>query len=653
MDLAASTEQSLLPFSDFRPASRGRTAIGKAFASGKKAPRIDPQVLAALHDHDRVLFLDVETTGLSRHYDDITLVGWLFDGVYRVLVAGDDSQQLLRALSIAAAIVTFNGTLFDLAFLRKTFPNIDLPKIHVDLRYLARRADLTGGQKAIERQLQISVRAGLEDVDGAHAVLLWHRYLRGDSHSLRRLIEYNRCDVIAMRQILDDVLDRLVIDPDLWQAQSRFSERPYVNSGWAASDAVLPDASRLNRPKSTFDSLFAGTAASNAIIVGIDLTGSEKRPSGWCILRGKVAETGMVATDNEMVERILALSPDLVSIDSPLSIPFGRSRVDDNDPSRSQFGIMRQCERELKRRGINVYPCLLPSMQGLTKRGTALAKRLREYGVPVIESYPGAAQDIMGIPRKGAGEEFLKQGLADFGVYGSFTTRPVRHDELDAVTSALVGSFFLAGKYEPLSGPAEDALIIPDLNANRGPIVVGISGRICAGKTTAARFLERQGFAYTRFSSAIDQEILDRGGKPDRESRQRIGLEINRTKGQRWLCERVLAPVRDQPFIVVDGIRFPEDRAFMIERFGSRFLHLHVQAPTEVRRARFAVDLMEGLSFDEVDAQPVEKEIDQTGRLAEQIIDNSATTDAIEDAVWAAVDAFVRKSDQTCLSRSS
>jgi hypothetical protein len=31
------------------------------------------------------------------------------------------------------------------------------------------------------------------------------------------------------------------------------------------------------------------------------------------------------------------------------------SSVDDADPGREEFGIMRRCERELKRRAINVY----------------------------------------------------------------------------------------------------------------------------------------------------------------------------------------------------------------------------------------------------------------------------------------------------------
>lgn len=652
MDLLASTEQSVLPFLDYVSTRPNRPAAGGTVRQSRKSSRsIDPHMLAALSDASRVLFLDVETTGLSRYYDELTLVGWLSDGIYRVYVTGDDPQPLLCALRAASALVTFNGTLFDLAFLKKSFPGLSFPKVHADLRFLARRVGLTGGQKAIEAELGIHVRSGVEDLDGAQAVLLWHRYLRGDVQSLRRLIDYNRCDVVAMRHILDEVLDKLVSNLDFWFANSRFSQHPYSVSGWAAHGMELPVASRLNRPKNTFKSLFAETSSENATIVGIDLTGSETRPSGWCVLRGATAETEMIKTDDEMVARIIAVSPALVSIDSPLSVPFGRSRVEDDDPARAEFGIMRRCERELKRRGINVYPCLLPSMQGLTKRGMRLAARLRGLGIPVIESYPGAAQDIMGIPRKGAGEEFLKEGLADFGVSGDFLIEPVRHDELDAITSAIVGSFFLTGKYEALTGSTEDALIIPDLKAAPGPVVIGVSGRICAGKTTVARFLERQGFAYTRFSLVVDDEIKKLGGKPDRESRQRVGLQINHTKGQRWLCEQVLAQVGAQSLIVVDGLRFLEDRAFFIERFGSRFLHLHVTAPLEIRMKRYRKD--DGPSLKEADAQPVEGEVDRLGAMAAVTMDNSTTIDTLARAVDRAVEGFMQGVGEECPSRLS
>ncbi len=575
MDLAASAEQSLLPFADVvsvRPQLSDAVRVTRQ--SRKRIMPLEPHLLAALSDASSVMFLDVETTGLSRHYDELTLVGWLLNGIYHVHVMGDDDEPLRSSLRAASALVTFNGSLFDIPFLAKSFAQLSLPKAHADLRFLARRVDLTGGQKAIEKQLGVKVREGVEDLDGAQAVLLWHRYLRGDVESLRRLIDYNRSDVIAMRHILDEVLERLVISPDFWFTNSRFSLLSYTVSGWAAPKVELPSATRLNKPKNTFRSLFAGTAAEHATIVGIDLTGSEAKPSGWCLLRGAVADTEMVATDEEMVARIGAVAPTVVSIDAPLSMPFGRIRVEDDDPGRMQFGIMRRCERELKRRGINVYPSLLPSMQALTKRGIGLAARLRRLGIPVIESYPGAAQDIIGIPRKGADETFLKLGLEEFGLLGAFSTTAVRHDELDAITSAVVGSFFLAGKYEALAGPSEDALIIPDLKAQPGPLVVGISGRICAGKTTAARFLERKGFAYTRLSLVVDDEIRKLGETPNRESRQRIGLQLHDTKGQRWLCEQALARVGDRELIVVDGLRYLEDRAFFLERFGSRFLNM-------------------------------------------------------------------------------
>ena len=295
-----------------------------------------------------------------------------------------------------------------------------------------------------------------------------------------------------------------------------------------------------------------------------------------------------------------------------------------------KFGIMRRCERELKRRGINVYPCLLPSMQGLTRRGMRLAQRLRSVGVPVIESYPGAAQDIMGIPRKGAGTELLKQGLADFGIRGRFVDDTVSHDELDAITSAIVGSFFLSGQYEALRGPSEDALIILNLKSV-GPsgMVIGVSGRICAGKTTTARIFEQKGFAYTRFSLVIDDELVARGQVPDRASRQFVGTEINRTKGQRWLCERVLDRAVDRKLIVIDGLRFPEDHAFFLERFGSDFVHLHIQAPKESRERRYSIVEQNELPFEVADQQQVEGKIDDLAGLADAVISNAGTVAAL------------------------
>jgi predicted nuclease with RNAse H fold len=220
-------------------------------------------------------------------------------------------------------------------------------------------------------------------------------------------------------------------------------------------------------PFLTIDELFRKGGHSRNRIVGIDLTGSENRASGWCFLDGRHAITRQISTDAELIEATLSCQPNLVSIDSPLSLPKGRISVSDSDPGRKEYGIMRECERILKRRGINVYPSLIQSMQSLTARGMRLAETLRMQGIAVIESYPGAAQDIMGIPRKQKGKDLLRDGLCEFGVEGEFINQEVSHDELDAITSAVVGLFYQQGQYEALGNEAENYLIVPRIGEEK------------------------------------------------------------------------------------------------------------------------------------------------------------------------------------------
>lgn len=201
-------------------------------------------------------------------------------------------------------------------------------------------------------------------------------------------------------------------------------------------------------------------------VIGIDLTGSETKASGWAVLENGLAVTDTVFTDENLLSRIQTEKPDLVSIDCPLSLPIGRISVFDDDPGRQEFGINRNCEKMLLKKGIRAYPPLIKSMQKLTQRGILLAQKIKIMGFPVIESFPGGAQDILGIPRKQKGLPLLISGLAQFGIEGDFYQKKVVHDEIDALTSALVGVFFLSGNYESIGNEAEGCIIIPKLNAS-------------------------------------------------------------------------------------------------------------------------------------------------------------------------------------------
>lgn len=159
-----------------------------------------------------------------------------------------------------------------------------------------------------------------------------------------------------------------------------------------------------------------------------------------------------------------------------------------------------------------------------------------------------------------------------------------------------------------------------------------------AGKTTAARSLERKGLAYTRISEVIDDVLRERGEVITRESQQRVGLELHEQKGQRWLCERAIGRLRVSPIqIVVDGLRWPEDAIYFRERFGDRFCHIDIFAPTDVRRER-ATQTGRQSDFDSADQHPVESGVEAVGDLADVTIVNDSDIGSLEQKVYAALE---------------
>jgi predicted nuclease with RNAse H fold len=189
------------------------------------------------------------------------------------------------------------------------------------------------------------------------------------------------------------------------------------------------------------------------ITVGLDLAGVERRPTGFCVLKNMRAETSLVYKDEEVLRRIEESKTELVAIDAPLSLPAGRESIEQKTNVH-----LRECDKELLRRGIRFFPVTLGPMRKLTSRGISLRGTLEKEHFTVIEVYPGGAQDILGIPRKQRGLERLRMGLEKLGVSG-LDNRKTDH-ELDAVTCALVGTLFLDGKTITY-GTSEQAIVMP------------------------------------------------------------------------------------------------------------------------------------------------------------------------------------------------
>lgn len=150
---------------------------------------------------DRVVYLDIETTGHLNNDNHITTVV-LYDGITSsCFVHGVSLHDLPACLAQYDLVVTYNGASFDLPYIKKEY-DVALPLVHIDLCHLAHSLGIKGGLKKTERILGIE-RQGLEDLDGYHAVILWQMYTRTrDPRYLETLLAYNAADSINLETLM-------------------------------------------------------------------------------------------------------------------------------------------------------------------------------------------------------------------------------------------------------------------------------------------------------------------------------------------------------------------------------------------------------------------------------------------------------------------
>ena len=198
------------------------------------------------------------------------------------------------------------------------------------------------------------------------------------------------------------------------------------------------------------------------LTVGVDLRSGPRYPTGLAVLDGsrRLHRLQVVRSDEEILEAIEVFNPSLIAIDAPLGLPEGRCCTDQACEC-ARHGIMREVDRVCAAAGFRPFPTLLPSMVKLTERGIRLHATLAAAGREVIEVYPGMAQDILGIPRKGASIDLLRRGLKRVGILGIPRARRVTHDELDAVTCALVAQLHLTSATETMGPGTPVPLVLP------------------------------------------------------------------------------------------------------------------------------------------------------------------------------------------------
>ena len=169
---------------------------------------------------DRILFLDLETTGLAGGagtYAFLVGCGWFDGGTFRLrqffLADFAAERALLEAVTQLAddfsCVVTYNGKTFDLPLMETRFAlqRMETPfaeVAHVDLLHPARRMwredDVECRLTYLEQALCGHEREG--DVPGFEIPSRYFHYVRsGDARPLQAVLEHNRLDIVSLAML--------------------------------------------------------------------------------------------------------------------------------------------------------------------------------------------------------------------------------------------------------------------------------------------------------------------------------------------------------------------------------------------------------------------------------------------------------------------
>jgi uncharacterized protein YprB with RNaseH-like and TPR domain len=196
----------------------------------------DPSLGQAGDWASRVVFFDIETTGLSGGAGTVAFLvgcGWFESDAFRVrqwVMLGPSGERPLldalgRAMDEASLLVTFNGRTFDVPFMetrwafhRQSAPTDGLP--HFDMLPAARRLwsrredDTSCSLTALERSVLGFHRVG--DVPGFEIPVRYFQFLRtGDASVIDGVLEHNRLDLLSLAAVTSHAL-RMAAEGPQW-----------------------------------------------------------------------------------------------------------------------------------------------------------------------------------------------------------------------------------------------------------------------------------------------------------------------------------------------------------------------------------------------------------------------------------------------------
>jgi dephospho-CoA kinase len=172
-------------------------------------------------------------------------------------------------------------------------------------------------------------------------------------------------------------------------------------------------------------------------------------------------------------------------------------------------------------------------------------------------------------------------------------------------------------------------------------LVIGITGRIGAGKTSVGKYLESQhGFSYVRYS-----QVLSDWRAKDTESKARlqiVGWEVMAGGMQAELNTRLISQIPARSDCAVDGLRHSLDFESLDISFSPHFFLVYVNSPPEMRWRRLQRRYPALDDFRRADSHPVEQQIDFLRDKAFAALDNEGSIKSLYSKVDDVLDRIRR-----------
>ncbi len=185
----------------------------------------------------------------------------------------------------------------------------------------------------------------------------------------------------------------------------------------------------------------------------------------------------------------------------------------------------------------------------------------------------------------------------------------------------------------------------PTQRGNR--LVIGVTGRIGAGKTSVARYLNsRHGFQYLRYSQVISEWMAS--DPESKDQLQELGWKVMAGGLQGELNRRLISQIKPVVHVAVDGLRHPLDFESLSNSFSSSFHLLYIECPQAARwghlmgRSKYAS--LEALQT--ADSHLVEQQIESLRKSAAFVIPNEGALQALYAVVDKTLDSL-RKEGRT------